>query len=247
MSNKITGYTLYDGPSLLDGSPIVAILTLSSVNAKTADMAQLWILPKETSPSDAIHTGSDASVCGNCKHRGSIVDGRNTGRTCYVLPFQAPRSVYAAWTRGRYPVISLQNACKAIANRPVRLGAYGDPSAIPVAISALLTVNASKSTGYTHQWRTTPNLRPFTMASVDTEPEARDARASGWRYFRVSPDARLLPGEMLCPASKEAGQKTTCDKCGLCNGARPNDRRKNVVILAHGAGASKFIALAEIR
>lgn len=247
MSVKVTGYTLYDGPSLLDGSPIVAILTLSSVNAKTADMAQLWILPKHTSPSDAIHSGADFSVCGNCKHRGSIVDGRNQGRTCYVLPFQAPRSVWSAHTRGRYPTISLAEASALVADRPVRLGAYGDPAAVPTEVSALLTQASARHTGYTHQFRTAESLRPFVMASVDTLDEARAARLAGWRYFRVSPDAHLIPGEMLCPASKEAGQKTTCDKCGLCNGARPNDRRKNVVILAHGAGAAKFIAMSEVR
>jgi hypothetical protein len=41
--------------------------------------------------------------------------------------------------------------------------------------------------------------------------------------------------EILCPASKEAGYKTSCDKCGLCAGA--SIAAKSIAIVAHGNGA----------
>lgn len=55
------------------------------------------------------------------------------------------------------------------------------------------------------------------MASVSTPDQAAAAHAAGWRTFRV--DAEPAPGEVVCPASKEAGQKTQCDRCALCSGA----------------------------
>jgi hypothetical protein len=75
------------------------------------------------------------------------------------------------------------------------------------------------------------------MASVDTPSEADQAAASGWRYFRVTPfgDANKLQGEISCPASAEAGKRTVCADCKLCDGARHQDARKNIVIQDHSA------------
>jgi len=42
------------------------------------------------------------------------------------------------------------------------------------------------------------------MASVSTPDQAAAAHAAGWRTFRV--DSEPAPGEVVCPASKEAGQ-----------------------------------------
>ena len=41
--------------------------------------------------------------------------------------------------------------------------------------------------------------------------------------------------EILCPASKEAGYRTTCDSCKLCSGS--NISAKSIAIVAHGGGA----------
>jgi hypothetical protein len=56
----------------------------------------------------------------------------------------------------------------------------------------------------------------------------------------------MLPGEIACPASDEAGKRTTCEKCKLCNGADTRnskgyqlyDNRKSISIIVHGAVAS---------
>ena len=66
----------YDGPSLLDGSPIFAALVgldSPSANTATGTMAQIYIMRSDVSPVSAIATGADASICGECKMRGRVV------------------------------------------------------------------------------------------------------------------------------------------------------------------------------
>lgn len=239
---KPTGYVVYQGPSRFDGQPIVGIVTLESDNVKTGNMAQLWILRADEAPHHACRTGADVSVCGTCPHRGTIDEhGKNSDRTCYVITFQGPLAVWNKFKRGGYPSLS-PNACGAMLDT-LRLGAYGDPAALPVDVVAGLSCKARKVTGYSHAWLTFSDVGGRCMASVDTVDEARQATARGMRYFRVSPDNSVLPGEIVCPASDEAGNRTTCEQCALCDGSKgPGDRRKNIVILAHGAGAGKIAA-----
>ena len=77
------------------------------------------------------------------------------------------------------------------------------------------------------------------MASVHTEAEKARANRIGCRTFRVlSPGDKPLPDEILCPATKEGGAKTTCIKCMLCNGNKSTatftDKRKNITAYPHG-------------
>jgi hypothetical protein len=82
------------------------------------------------------------------------------------------------------------------------------------------------------------------MASVDSRREYADAKAAGWRTFRVRTVAEPLAAtEIACPAADEAGKKTTCERCKLCNGARRNDNRRDIAIQVHGSGAQKFVAI----
>ena len=78
------------------------------------------------------------------------------------------------------------------------------------------------------------------MVSADTFQQARDAWNAGQRTFRVIDAVASLDkqNEILCPASDEAGNRTTCLKCGLCAGA--SKKAKNIAIVAHGAGAVNF-------
>ena len=88
-------------------------------------------------------------------------------------------------------------------------------------------------------------MRPYLMASVDTEGEYLEAKASGWRTFRVRAHGeRLQAREISCPASAESGHRTQCVRCGLCDGARDNDVRKDISIVVHGVGARNFVPLA---
>jgi len=242
---KPDGAILYEGPSRLDGAPIVAIATglaRTSRNVKTGAMIQIWILRADVSPVDATHSGADASICGGCPHRGRIEDGRNVGRSCYVRTYTAPRAVYAAYQRGAYPRAG--DLAELGAGRRLRLGAYGDPAAVPAHIWESLCSRADGWTGYTHQWRAAPGLQPYCMASVDTPEERVEAQLAGWRTFRVrSGDASRMTGEIDCPASAEAGHKTTCAACGLCRGSSSKSR-KSIVIRVHGPGTRAFEARA---
>ena len=47
---RAQGYVLYQGPSRLNGEPIVAIATMRTANVKTGNMVQTWILTAEVSP-----------------------------------------------------------------------------------------------------------------------------------------------------------------------------------------------------
>jgi hypothetical protein len=205
----------------------------ASDNRKTGDMIQIWILVKAVSPTEAIRTGLDRLICGNCVHRGHEENGRfGVGRSCYVNPGQAPQGIWKAWKAGRYsPLRSLE----CFAGRKVRFGAYGDPTHLPLSLALAIAGVASGHTGYTHQWRK-PSLQPWRsllMASVDSVAELVIARSLGWSTFRVGSEAS--PGESLC-ASERIG--TPCMDCLICAGARGG--LESVHIPPHGTGATHF-------
>ena len=147
------GIVLYRGPSLIDGGPIVAIASLRSTNSKTGDCPQIWIVREDSPPVRAARSGADRSVCGDCPLRGTIVDGRNVGRACYVVLHQAPSSVWLAYRRGAYREAGLAQVSRAFAGAFVRLGAYGDPAAVPLKVWRAVLADARGWTAYTHQWR----------------------------------------------------------------------------------------------
>ena len=219
---------IYEGPSLLDGQPIVAVLTgheKPSANDKTGTMAQLWIMPRDTAPNESLRTGEDESVCGDCPLRGVL--GKQ--RACYVAVHQAPLSVWKKYQRGGYPawIPGL-----AIPTHPkvegVRLGAWGDPAALPFHILVALTEQFEGWTGYTHQWRQLgPQHASLLMASVETAEQAAEARAAGWRTYGLEEDDESI----LCPATSHG---ITCSDCGLCKGTASG--AKSIYNPPHGRG-----------
>lgn len=245
------GIVIWEGPSVIDGAPIMVVATgikTNSRNAKTGNLIQTWILRSDIKPTDATHTGADESICGACPHRGTLekqADGttKNVGRSCYVTVFQAPLNIFNTTHRGKYERVSLDAARDIFAMRNVRLGAYGDPAAVPFEVWAHVLEFAARGTGYTHQWKTCDSrFAQYCMASADSMQEAQEAQAKGYRTFRVGTHAESIVkgSEFLCPASKEAGQKTNCAACLACGGlSSPN--RANVFIPAHGA-ANKVAA-----
>lgn len=226
------GVILYSGPSMIDGQPIVAIATglgRDSANSKTGGMVQTYILRADVAPTEAVKQGLDVSICGNCPHR------TIGARTCYVNVGQGPRSVWQAWRGNAYPSTFPYSI---FASRIVRFGSYGDPAAVPVQIWTNILDHCAANTAYTHQWRTHPELAGFTMASADSEADARDAQRLGWRTFRVAMpcDNPRLDNEARCPASAEAGKKLQCADCKACDG-NASHRRGSIVIQAHGGFA----------
>lgn len=237
---------LYRGPSMIDGSPVVAVATglgrRRSQNSKTGPMVQLWIFADNgENPADAARSGADHAVCGDCPHRKAILG------TCYVDLHKGARAAWAGIPRAADATKGGPERARMIAligrARGLRLGAYGDPAAIPLGVVLPLIQAARKHTGYTHQWHDQrfECWRPYLMASVDTPLQRIKAVMQGWRTFRVSAQGDLggLNGEILCPASDEAGWLTDCASCGLCAGA--SKVAKSVFIPAHGATAKRHI------
>ena len=238
------GYVLWEGPSPVDGAPIVAIATMRSKNPKTGPMVQIWIIRADVNPAEAVATGADRATCGDCALRPFLQRLARQGnalsafrsmlrsKPCYVNVGQAPLGVWRAWRRGLYPTWSGGGA--PFAGRAIRWGAYGDPALIPADVVHAVNAHARRWTGYTHQWRQ-PALqwaRDVFMASADARADVDDARRRGWRVFFAHDGRAPMPGGMItCPASKEAGERTTCAECGLCNGARPGV--KDIAILTH--------------
>src|SRR5579859_3633412 len=215
------GFVFYRGPSMLDGKPIVAILTglaNNSSNAKTGALLQTWILREDVNPIDAVRSGDDVSICGDCKHRGH--NGQK--RSCYVRLDTAPNNVWKSYQRGIYPELQI-GECRELIRQgaKIRGGSYGDPAAVPFWAWYALLDGFESGTAYTHQWRHFPELATFCMASVDTSEERAAARLLGFRTFRVRKAHESVEDyEIICPASEEAGHKTNCLACRACGGHR---------------------------
>lgn len=243
-----SGYVIYQGPSLLDGAPIVCIATVKSRNVKTGPMLQTWILRQDVDPLEANRRGLDASVCGSCPARGMPTE-RSSGyaddRSCYVQLAQAPLSVWRSWRRGIYPTAEGHAAIAAVGRgRFVRLGAYGDQAAVPGYVASSLLSEASGHTAYSHQSGAASSSfdgRRF-MVSADSRDAAAAAWLLGHRTFRVVGSVAEIDRqhEVLCPASKEAGHRTVCASCRLCGGSTV--RAKSIAIPAHGGGKSNHVA-----
>jgi hypothetical protein len=227
---------LYQGPSLIDGAPIVVIATYSDRNPKTGLVVQTYILRADINPLEASKTGADVSICGDCRHRGiptaDPARKQAKDRTCYVNLGQGVLITYRAFLRGVYPDAQTRDARRAIGRgRMVRVGTYGDPGAVPSDVWDDLLCDAQGWTAYTHRTGWRPELA---MQSADSLEQARALWQIGARTFRVIWKGEQIDAtrEVLCPASKEAGRRTTCAACKLCAGTATRSPR-SVAIHAH--------------
>lgn len=227
------GFIVARGVSLIDSAPYVAVLTLKSRNRKTGRMAQVWIIRPDMHPIDALNTGADRTICGDCPHRrrwspehGSYV------RSCYVN-LRTVAAVWRAYCRGSYPDWHPDYSHR-LRGRRIRWGAYGDPAVLPEVVVRSLTALAVGHTGYTHQWRHAWAAwsRGFFQASCDGLSDYLDASAAGWRTFAVVPQGAPAYSGKLCPATAPDSQ-VQCLTCRLCDGAK-----QDIWVEAHGVGAS---------
>ena len=233
--SKPIGIILYKGPSLIDGKMIVALASgvfKKTDNRKTGDMIQVWIERADISPEIGKQLGHDYSVCGDCKHR-------HFG-SCYVNIGYGPLHTFEAYVRDRYVKFD-DSHLELFRGRKIRLGSYGDPAAVPTEVWEKVCSVTDGHTGYTHQWNkrfTDPKLKDYCMASVDNEAEYHKAKKLGWRTFRVrmSENDALMENEFVCPASNEAGNKTSCEKCKACMGLGAKTK-KDACIIVHGLEA----------
>lgn len=251
------GAILWMGPSPVDGKPVVAIVTgikNSSSNRKTGKLWQTWIIRADVSPTEAIKSGEDESICDQCPHRGRLVQRYNRRirrwvakmvRTCYVNVGQAPRQVYECFIAGRYlwwgdPRLEIPDSIPGL-----RIGSYGDPTIVPVEVwdDLVARTNPEVQTGYSHRWRVSPEYRHLCMASADTAEDVVESNAQGWRSFFVAPDgAEVGKGAINCPSDPtRPGTHVSCADCGQCNGSGGKFTR-NIFIRPHGP-AKAFVTL----
>lgn len=205
-------HLIYKGPSQLNQKPVIAVLTDKSVNKKTGPMLQVWVLDDTNPPTKADTT----SICGECPIKTS----------CYVNIAHAPSSIYYSYKRNNPKPLSIPQIQDWGYRKRIRIGAYGDPAAVPIAIWRALTTHAISTVGYTHQSHR-DDLRGLVMASVESLSQARALQEQGWKTFRIlAPSETLSKNEVLCPNYTHNIQ---CYDCMLCTG-----NKMNVAIYVHG-------------
>jgi hypothetical protein len=195
-------------------------------------MAQGYVVKTDQRPHASIADGTAGSVCGDCKRIGS---------ECYATNMRGLITVGRKAVAGEYLETAILDASRQLSGYHLRMGAYGDPAALPVGIWRKLLRHAAGWTGYTHAWRSNPHLKSILMASADTLDEAHEAAAKGWRYYRirsVDDDGQaepVAPGEAVCPASPEGGHRMQCIGCGSCAGTAVKGPHR--VIIDHSTRA----------
>lgn len=233
----IRGFILYEGPSAIGDGDVVCIATLESANTKTGDMVQIWILPKDRDPLDALHEGYNDSACGQCPLQGTWDNDREqmVNRVCYVNIGQAPKQVWHSYQAGNYVRYEHKQHSFYLRSREIRIGAYGDPAALPTSIVKMLANVGTGWSGYSHQlfWidqKRAKALARWLMCSCHTKAQDLEAKRRGWRTFTAISEGQKPPkGSIECPNQTHGVQ---CIDCQLCQGTSKN--AKSVFIPSHG-------------
>lgn len=240
---------LWRGPSYLDGTPVVAVATIKTRNRKIGNMVQVWILPDlEATPLQALQQGKNSGACGDCPLQGrseKLPNGKTklVGRVCYVNVGQGPNAIHRALKAGNYAGYDPAKHDKFFVGARVRLGAYGDPMAIPVGLCEHLVGRSRKHTGYTHQLfrlgldpSIAQRFANILMVSAHNKAIDGEAKRRGWRRFTIVQKHEDAPeGSLHCPAY-EIG--ITCAQCGLCNGAQSG--AKSIYAVAHSMSGTNL-------
>jgi hypothetical protein len=212
---------------------VVVSFQFSTTNTKTGDLVQSYIFPASWLLTDAkISTLDDSDSCFDCIH------GRNKEKTCYVQKGTASWGLSSKVKSLRklgldnIPYLSSDIEAKLIqgvAGRGLRFGSFGEPILLGEQLVSKLAKSASMWTGYTQRWHVEKWASKYFMASVTTEALAEASHKLGFRSFFVG--ATDSKNFVTCPASKEAGRRSTCDSCRLCMGS--SSKAKSIKILPH--------------
>jgi len=191
-------------------------------------------------PWEAIKTGMDASICGNCPLRQVWnSDTKKFERICYVNIAFGPASKWRKESGPNgYERMTPEEAGDICAANGVgiRAGDYGDPAMLPFEVLDALLSRAPFHTAYSHQWQESffdVRVFKYAMASVDdtnTVERLRELHGPDVRYYRLVNDyENVASNEAVCPSKKNGERVRTCAECKLCAGAsRP---AKSIVII----------------
>jgi hypothetical protein len=217
-------YVFWKGSSEITGESILLILTgisSPSQNRKTGPVIQSYILRDGVKPTEYRRQGAQA-ICGECPIK----------EACYVgnhyLNF-----VYDGTERpvDRFPMALLRG-------RVLRLGAYGDPAAVPYRVWQKIVRWTSGHVGYTHQWETCDRrFQNLCLASVETLGDMYKAWELGWQTYRVGlPEESPTEHEVYCPHYEDPRLK--CLQCQLCRGDSAS-KKQGVFVNVHGKSGIK--------
>lgn len=103
--------------------------------------------------------------------------------------------------------------------KEIRLGAWGDPTSVPVEELELLLTETPGHSGYTQNWEQFSEFRHYLMASVCSLEQAKKAWKLGCRTYRIKPkEEKPQDNEIQCPHEKNK-RKIKCLNCPIpCNG-----------------------------
>ena len=229
---------MYDGPSAVrpDKRVMLRVMNLKrkSKNVKTGPMVQVGGILADVHPVEAIESGCDEALCGGCRLRPKLhAEDKSKGvevseHPCYV------KLIYKNAQRkaGLKQETTYGAGLDALRGRDVRFGEYGNMSSFPRSVVEPMFEAVAESGGnhtcYELEWRKPENqwLAKWAMASVHSAEERAEAKALGWRTFRIG-DGRL-EGEAPCPYETK---KVQCINCKMCSGNQVNMR--DVCIPSH--------------
>ena len=255
---KRQGMVVWRGKAEYDNATdIVLIATPPGTNRKLGPkMWTLWIMLEHIHPMDAVKSGADYAVCGNCPLRPSIAEKLKAmgidASKCYVNVGREVGRIWECFKRGGYQETTPADFAVIIRNFSARIGGHGDGGAVPVHIIKQILgydpltgqCDIETYTNYSHGW-TTPGWNPehldIAMVSLDRQsiadyPGEFAALPANARTYRVLGSDEPIPGkrasEVLCPNYSKAVQ---CGDCGLCAGSL---QAKSIVAPDHGPGSA---------
>jgi hypothetical protein len=258
---------VYDGLSVDKSAHIIVILSgidHRSINDKTHDMTQAFILCHDVEPALASTLGLDVGICGNCTLRPFLAKlaARDKSILCYADKHRGPNPIWHSWHNGNIAyttpreageLIGTLRTCDCESNHKrsrcpnplqplgMRQGAYGDPATVPEWVWLELQQGIKGTiTSYTHQWETSPVSARDSMASIDpqTWPDVHaaidKANSLGFRTYRVLDDGESLRSDEIM--CPEANGLTNCNRCGLCSGQLRSGAKNIAIPEIHGRG-----------
>lgn len=244
---------IHEGPSEFDGTKIRAYL-YAHENSKTNTSVGLTIAPADAvNYFDVRRSGGDVAVCGSCPARAPSSGGDGS---CYVgNGSRIGLSLRGMLAKGiNLPVDGtvedIRYLLKHLRIEQLRSSVWGDAAALPPDVWGNVEEAAKMRDvailGYTHGWTSLGfdrivHLRATHVASVETPLQRLQAKAAGWRTFRVSRiGERPLQGEEFhCPAALERGHKTQCSSCMACGSVGNEQERRDALIWVHNTAGRR--------